>query len=108
MGRAISHCPKHGEYMEFGPTYSCQQCEWETARQEWLDERAAVLEYDAKFPRHEAERLAVAMWEAKVQRENASAGHAEGPKAHGGENTSQSACAVSGGATTVSHKSDSA
>jgi hypothetical protein len=47
------------------------------ARQEWLDERAAVLEFEAKFPRDEAERLALVMWESKVQRENASAGHGD-------------------------------
>jgi hypothetical protein len=51
------------------------------ARQEWLDERAAVLEFDAKFPRDEAERLALVMWEAKVRRENASGSHGDAPGA---------------------------
>ncbi|MFM2193449.1 MAG: hypothetical protein RLZZ460_119 [Chloroflexota bacterium] len=58
------------------------------ARQEWLDERAAVLEFEAKFPRDEAERLALVMWAAKVQRENASAEHGDAPGARGGERMS--------------------
>lgn len=33
------------------------------SRLEWLSERAAILEYDAGYPRKEAERLAVEMWE---------------------------------------------
>lgn len=34
-------------------------------RLEWIEERAAILEYDAKLPRAEAERLAVQMWEER-------------------------------------------
>lgn len=26
MSRSIAICDKHGDYMEFGPTYDCQQC----------------------------------------------------------------------------------
>lgn len=29
MSRSISHCVRHGEYMEFGPTYRCPECESE-------------------------------------------------------------------------------
>lgn len=37
---------------------------------EWFEERAAILEYDAGFPRHEAERLAyleVTLWQQQSQ-----------------------------------------
>lgn len=37
---------------------------------EWFEERAAILEYDAGLPRHEAERLAymeVTLWQQQSQ-----------------------------------------
>lgn len=37
---------------------------------EWYEERAAILEYDAGYPRHEAERLAymeVRLWQQQSQ-----------------------------------------
>ena len=35
----------------------------ELSRQEWFEERAGILEFDAGFERAEAERKAVEMWE---------------------------------------------
>lgn len=38
--------------------------------QEWFEERAAIYEFDAGFPRHEAERLAyleVTLWQQQSQ-----------------------------------------
>lgn len=29
MSRSMSYCTTHGEYMEFGPTYGCPECESE-------------------------------------------------------------------------------
>jgi len=26
VSRSMAECPEHGEYMEFGPDYSCPQC----------------------------------------------------------------------------------
>ncbi len=34
----------------------------ELSRQEWIEERAAILEFNAGLPRHEAERLAQQCW----------------------------------------------
>lgn len=31
-------------------------------REEWIEERSAILEYEAGFPRHLAERMAVSQW----------------------------------------------
>lgn len=38
------------------------------ARHEWIEERAAILEYDAGFPRVEAENAAEIMWKLTVER----------------------------------------
>ena len=36
--------------------------EIDLGREEWIEERSAILEYEAGFPRHLAERMAVAQW----------------------------------------------
>lgn len=43
-------------------------------REEWIEERSAILEYEAGFPRHIAERMAVEQWReyaAKRERRDA-------------------------------------
>lgn len=53
MGRGISYCPKHGEYMEFGPSYDCPDCENESAS---ANDPMFVAGYEAALV-HVAERL---------------------------------------------------
>jgi hypothetical protein len=36
--------------------------EAELHREEWIEERAGILEFEAKYPRVTAERLALAQW----------------------------------------------
>lgn len=63
MGRAISHCPEHGDYHEVGPDYACPDCyssiyaRFKSAEQDWIilkDQyselcRAAGIKGDAWF-----------------------------------------------------------
>lgn len=42
MGRAIDWCPKHGEYMEFGPSYDCPECHEDHMKD-------AMLSFHARF-----------------------------------------------------------
>jgi hypothetical protein len=37
--------------------------EAELHREEWIEERAAILEFEAGFPRASAERMAVQQWQ---------------------------------------------
>ena len=43
----------------------------ELHREEWIEERAGILEHDAGYPRIEAETLARAMWSDRERAKNA-------------------------------------
>lgn len=68
MSRSISHCVRHGEYMEFGPTYRCPECESEatvTPAPE-ADEWREVA--DARIVMIEETATRIAELEAEVER----------------------------------------
>ena len=56
----------------------------ELSRQEWIEERAAILEFCSGITRLQAELEARRLWEQHVRRWNAPASHGDGPGAHDG------------------------
>lgn len=46
----------------------------ELEREEWIEERSAILEYEAGFPRHIAERMAVEQWREYAAKRSGNSG----------------------------------